>query len=57
MHGKLACLTAQEEKHGLLENTGGIGTREGWAKRLVERGFSLKGHRLVTQNGKSETEA
>jgi hypothetical protein len=25
----------------------GIGTREGWARRLSERGFALKGHRLV----------
>ncbi len=44
---KFARLTAQEEKHGLLADTAGIGTREGWAKRLVERGFALQGHRLV----------
>jgi hypothetical protein len=37
----------QEEKHGLLDNSSGIGTRDGWARRLAERGFSLKGHRLV----------
>jgi DNA phosphorothioation-associated putative methyltransferase len=47
LHARFARLTAQEEKHGLLENTSGIGTREGWAQRLAERGFSLKGHRLV----------
>lgn len=50
MHAKFARLTAQEEKHGLLEDTAGIGTREGWAKRLTERGFALKGHRLVRCN-------
>ena len=51
---KFARLTAQEEKHGLLENTSGIGTRDGWARRLAERGFNLKGHRLVKANGKPE---
>jgi DNA phosphorothioation-associated putative methyltransferase len=44
---KFARLTAQEEKHGLLDDASGIGTREGWAKRLAKRGFALKGHRLV----------
>jgi DNA phosphorothioation-associated putative methyltransferase len=44
---KFARLTAQEEKHGLLDDASGIGTREGWAKRLTDRGFALKGHRLV----------
>jgi DNA phosphorothioation-associated putative methyltransferase len=44
---KFARLTAQEEKQGLLENSSGIGTRDGWQRRLSERGFSLKGHRLV----------
>jgi hypothetical protein len=57
LHPKFARLTAQEEKHGLLENASGIGTREGWATRLAERGFRLKGHRLVTGNGKREAEA
>jgi DNA phosphorothioation-associated putative methyltransferase len=49
---KFARLTAQEEKHGLLEDPSGIGTREGWLRRLAERGFSLKGHRLVHLNTK-----
>ena len=31
----------------MLEDSSGIGTREGWAKRLKERGFCLKGQRLV----------
>ncbi len=44
---KFARLTAQEEQHGLLDDASGIGTRGGWARRLAERGFGLKGHRLV----------
>jgi hypothetical protein len=44
-------LTACEEKNGLLDNPSGIGTREGWSRRLAELGFSLKGHRLVRSNG------
>jgi DNA phosphorothioation-associated putative methyltransferase len=44
---KFARLTAQEERHGLLDDASAIGTREGWAHRLAERGFALKGHRLV----------
>jgi len=48
---KFARLTAQEEKHGLLEDTSGIGTREGWNRRVAERGFALKGQRLVRSVG------
>lgn len=44
---KFSRLTAQEEKNGLLEDFSGIGTRDGWQRRLDERGFALKGHRLV----------
>jgi DNA phosphorothioation-associated putative methyltransferase len=51
LHAKFARLTACEEKNGLLDNPSGIGTREGWSRRLVERGFSLKGHRLVRNRG------
>jgi DNA phosphorothioation-associated putative methyltransferase len=47
LHARCARLTAQEEKHGLLEQPSGIGTRDGWARRLAERGFALEGHRLV----------
>ena len=47
LHAKFARLTQQEEKHGLLDDSSEIGTREGWSKRLLERGFALKGHRLV----------
>lgn len=51
---KFARLTAQEEKHGLLNDPSGIGTREGWARRLAEKGFVLKGHRLVKEVQKGE---
>jgi len=47
LHAKFARLTAQEEKYGLLDDASGIGTREGWARRLRERGFVVKGHRLL----------
>ncbi len=47
LHAKFARLTAQEEKHGLFDDPSGIGTREGWLRRSTERGFSLKGRRLV----------
>ena len=44
---KFASLTAKEEQAGLLEETSSIGTREGWNRRLAEKGLALKGHRLV----------
>jgi hypothetical protein len=47
LHAKFARLRAQEEKHCVLDDSSEIGTREGWSTRLAERGFSLKGHRLV----------
>jgi hypothetical protein len=54
-HAKFARLTAQEEKHGLLADASSIGTREGWRKRLTERGYALKGHRLLcVQKGQGE---
>jgi DNA phosphorothioation-associated putative methyltransferase len=40
-------LTRQEERAGLLDDTATIGTRAGWAERLRERGYALRGHRLV----------
>jgi DNA phosphorothioation-associated putative methyltransferase len=40
-------LTRQEERAGLLDETATIGTRSGWADRLRERGFALRGHGLV----------
>ncbi|MBP3955368.1 DNA phosphorothioation-associated putative methyltransferase [Gemmata sp. G18] len=47
LRAKFAKLTEQEEKQGLLEDASGIGTRDGWARRLTEKGFALKGHKLV----------
>jgi hypothetical protein len=49
LHAKFAHLhlTAQEEKHGLLEEPATIGTRAAWAQRLAERGLALRGHRAV----------
>ena len=49
---KFARLTRQEEQHGLLEDTATIGTRNGWNARLQERGFTLRGHRLVRRDGR-----
>jgi DNA phosphorothioation-associated putative methyltransferase len=40
-------LTRQEERAGLRDDTATIGTRAGWAERLCERGYELRGHRLV----------
>ena len=51
LQARFARLTAQEEKSGLLDNPSGIGTRDGWARRLTGRGFCLKGHRLVKSKG------
>jgi DNA phosphorothioation-associated putative methyltransferase len=56
LHAKFARLTAQEEKYGLLDDASGIGTREGWARRLSERGFALRGHRLVRVKGERTAE-
>jgi DNA phosphorothioation-associated putative methyltransferase len=56
LHTKFARLTAQEVKHGLLEDSARIGTREGWARRLAERGFALKGHRLMRAYGEPRRE-
>jgi DNA phosphorothioation-associated putative methyltransferase len=46
---KFARLTQQEERHGLLDDSATIGTREGWNARLQERGFALRGHRLIAR--------
>jgi DNA phosphorothioation-associated putative methyltransferase len=47
LHAKFARLTAQEERLGLLEETGTIGTRAGWQARLQAQGVALRGHRVV----------
>ncbi len=46
LHAKFARLTQQEERHGLLDDSAGIGTRDGWQARLRSRGFTLRGHAL-----------
>jgi DNA phosphorothioation-associated putative methyltransferase len=51
---KFARLTRQEEKHGLLDETATIGAREGWQRRLTERGVTIRGHRLVRWKGDHE---
>jgi len=51
---RFARLTRQEEKHGLLDETSTIGTREGWQRRLAERGFLVQGHRLVRRGDERE---
>ena len=51
-YAKFARLTSQEEKHELLADFTGIGTREGWARRLTEKGFKLRGHQLLKASGK-----
>ena len=51
LHSRFARLTEQEERHGLLDETATIGTRAGWEARLRERGFTVRGHRLVRVPG------
>jgi DNA phosphorothioation-associated putative methyltransferase len=47
LHAKFARLTQQEEKQGLLRDTATIRTKDGWQARLTERGFVLRGPRVV----------
>jgi DNA phosphorothioation-associated putative methyltransferase len=47
LYQRFARLTAQEEKHGLLDDSATIGTRDGWEARLEAAGFALRGHRVV----------
>jgi DNA phosphorothioation-associated putative methyltransferase len=44
---KFERLTVQGERAGLLGETASIGSRDGWAERLRERGYALRGHRLL----------
>ncbi len=44
---KFARLTRIEESKGLYSDTPRIGTRDGWIRRLQEKGLSLRGHRLI----------
>lgn len=56
LYGRFERLTRQEEKHGLLTDTNQIGTRDGWNRRLQERGFVIKGHRLVRSQANGEAD-
>jgi DNA phosphorothioation-associated putative methyltransferase len=47
LYARFARLTAQQEKHGLLDDSATIGTRDGWEARLKAAGFALRGHRLL----------
>jgi hypothetical protein len=51
LHARFSRLTQQEERHGLLADPAGIGTRARWQDRLREAGFALRGHRLVRACG------
>jgi DNA phosphorothioation-associated putative methyltransferase len=57
LRAKFARLTGEEEKHGLLDDASAIGTYEGWGRRLADRGFALKGHRLVRALEKDHSDA
>ena len=52
---KFAKLSRQEEKHELLTDTNTIGTLDGWNRRLEERGFLVRGHRLLRLKSRSES--
>ena len=47
-----AIMNATASGYGLLDETATIGTRERWERRLAERGFQIRGHRLVRRRGK-----
>ena len=49
LRSKFERLTRQEERAGLLDETATIGTRIGWQWRLQEKGFAVRGHRLIRQ--------
>jgi hypothetical protein len=53
LRARFARLTQQEERHGLLSEPSGLGTRDRWQQRLREAGFALRGHRLIRAGGKS----
>ncbi len=43
---KFERLTRREERAGLLDNPASIGTVDGWTARLVDCGYTLRGHTL-----------
>ncbi|MGP0068837.1 MAG: DNA phosphorothioation-associated putative methyltransferase [Isosphaeraceae bacterium] len=50
LRSKFERLTRQEGRAGLLDETATIGTRDGWRARLQEKGFMIRGHRLVASS-------
>ena len=46
-HQKFSRLTRLEEQKGLYVETSRIGTRDGWKEVLTEKGYCLRGHRLL----------
>jgi DNA phosphorothioation-associated putative methyltransferase len=52
LHSKFAKLTRDEEAAGLLEDTARIGFRLNWERSLAEKGFEIKGHRLIETSEK-----
>lgn len=50
---KFSRLTVQEERAGLLDESATIGTRQGWKIRLIDRGYEIKGHRLLKSKRKA----
>ena len=47
LHAKFVRLTRQEEAKGFFEDTVRIGTRLGWEQTLLDKGFQLRGHRII----------
>lgn len=51
LHAKFARLTRIEESKGLFEDGSGIGLEDGWEDTLANKGYYLKGHRLLRAGG------
>ncbi|QXE23716.1 hypothetical protein B6N60_02406 [Richelia sinica FACHB-800] len=47
LYEQFAALTQAQEALGLLDNTRGIGTRDGWLRRLETHGVEIHGHNLI----------
>jgi DNA phosphorothioation-associated putative methyltransferase len=47
LYEQFAALTRAQEAVGLLDNSRGIGTRDGWEKRLQAYGVEIHGHELI----------
>lgn len=51
LHAKFARLTRIEESKGLFEDGSRIGLEDGWEETLANKGYYLKGHRLLRAGG------